>query len=332
MTLRVLIALCTLLAAGCGRDSTAPPLPKSPLEQGQLYTRWLYGGQTDRLWKRFTPEARAGIGSREALRSLQAELRGAGTERAVLSERVVELPGSHLYQRVAEFTRTADTLLVEWMIVRSGGIAWMGVEPRVREAPTAFAAYTPHAALHLPFAGEWFVFWGGRTTLDNYHAAYPDQRFAYDMLVVRDGATYAGDRSRNESYFCFGEPILAPAGGTVHTAVDGVPDNRPGRLNGQQPLGNHVILDHGGGEFSFLVHLRQGSVAVQAGSTVRTGEPIGRCGNSGNSSEPHLHYHLQNTGDYGRGHGLPAPFLEYLVNGEPVARGEPLRGQRIRPR
>lgn len=328
----VLLALCVLFAAGCTRDGTAPPVPESPLERGQLYTEWLYEGETERLWDRFTPGARAG-GSLRSFRSFQAEIRrGMGTERAILSERVVGLPGFDLYQRMARFSGTADTVVVEWMIESSGDIAGLGVGPRKREAPTAFAGYTTQAGLRLPFAGDWFVVWGGRTTLDNYHAAYPDQRFAYDLVVVRGGASYTGDPSRNESYFCFGEPILAPAGGTVRAAVDGVPDNRPGQLNGGQPLGNHVIVDHGGGEFSFLVHLRQGSVAVQAGSTVREGQPVGSCGNSGNSTEPHLHYHLQNTAEFGKGQGLPAPFMDYLADGVAVARGEPLRGQRIRSR
>jgi murein DD-endopeptidase MepM/ murein hydrolase activator NlpD len=163
--------------------------------------------------------------------------------------------------------------------------------------------------------------------LENYHAEAADQRFAYDFLVVRDGRTHSGDPLRNDSYFCFGQPVLAPGSGTVVRAANRVADNVPGEMNAEQPLGNHVIIDHGPGEFSFLVHLQRGSVAVQPGQRVQSGEVVGRCGNSGHSSEPHLHYHLQNTAEFQRGEGLPAQFLDYQANGALVTRGEPTRGQ-----
>jgi murein DD-endopeptidase MepM/ murein hydrolase activator NlpD len=96
-------------------------------------------------------------------------------------------------------------------------------------------------------------------------------------------------------------------------------------------FGNHVVLEHGDGEFSVLAHLRHGSVAVEAGDRVRRGQRLGACGNSGRSSEPHLHYHLQDGPVPGRAAGLPAIFRGYLADGEPVGRGEPIRGQTVRP-
>ena len=97
-------------------------------------------------------------------------------------------------------------------------------------------------------------------------------------------------------------------------------------------MGNHVIIDHGNGEFSFLCHLRNGSVKVKPGDKVTKGQEIARCGNSGNTSEPHLHYHLQATGKFGDGDGLPAQFRDVVIDGKDVARGEPLRGQTIAPK
>lgn len=329
-----LLALCALLLAACGRDATSPPpFPEGSLERGRLFTRWLYDGETGRLWDRFSPETRAIFGSEAGLRSLSAEVRSeAGTERRVVDERVIPWLGSDLYQRVAEFSGSSKPVQVEWMIDSAGTIVDAGVKPKAAESRSRFLDYRTRAALRLPFGGEWFVFWGGRSTLDNYHAAHPDQRFAYDLAVARGGATHSGDPSRNESYYCFNEPVLAPAEGTVAAALDGIADNRPGQTNARQAPGNHVVIDHGGGEFSFLAHLRDGSVAVRAGSTVRAGELVGRCGNSGNSTEPHLHYHLQNNAVFNGGEGLPAQFLDYVANGEAVERGEPVRGQRIRPR
>jgi murein DD-endopeptidase MepM/ murein hydrolase activator NlpD len=95
-------------------------------------------------------------------------------------------------------------------------------------------------------------------------------------------------------------------------------------------VGNHVIIDHGNGEFSLLAHLRRGTLAVELGQTVTAATPLGRCGHSGNTSEPHLHYHLQDTAVFGKGVGLPAQFQGYVADGEAVARGEPVKGQTIR--
>src|SRR3546814_15367827 len=79
-----------------------------------------------------------------------------------------------------------------------------------------------------------------------------------------------------------------------------------------------------------LAHLRRGSVAVEAGQQVAAGDELGRCGNSGNTSEPHLHLHLQDAPVFGEGNGLPAFFEDYTADGEVVARGEAVKGQTIR--
>lgn len=88
-------------------------------------------------------------------------------------------------------------------------------------------------------------------------------------------------------------------------------------------------MNLGSGEFVFLAHLMQGSVKVDAGQTVARGEGVGRCGNSGNTSEPHLHLHIQTTANLQSGEGLPAYFGGYRADGVPVARGEPEKGQTL---
>lgn len=330
---RALLALASLLLIGCSREPLRPVvLPNTSLERGQLYTQWLYTGELEKLWNQLSPELRQVFGSVAGLRKFRSDVQsGAGTERRVLEERVIPWLGSEIYHRTASFSGTSDRVWVQWTVDPSGRVLALLVQPAEGESPSRFRDYQTRSDLHLPFAGEWFVFWGGRSVVENYHAAVTDQRFAYDLLVVRDGQTHAGDPTRNESYFCFGQPILAPSSGTVRTAVDGIPDNRPGQMNAKQPPGNYVVLDHGNGEFSFLAHLKQGSVAVQAGRKVQRGEMLGRCGNSGHSSEAHLHYHLQNTAEFSSGEGLPAQFLNYMANGQQVPRGEPVRGQRIQP-
>src|SRR5690625_7183013 len=93
----------------------------------------------------------------------------------------------------------------------------------------------------------------------------------------------------NEDYYCFGLPILASGAGTVVTAADGAPDRTPGELIDHESLGNHVIIDHGNGEYSFLAHLKQGSVLVSEGQYVQAGEELGEGGNSGSSCGPPRH-------------------------------------------
>ena len=200
-------------------------------------------------------------------------------------------------------------------------------------ARTSFLDYQTKTALHLPFAGEWYVYWGGRTVAQNRHAVVPDQRFAYDFLILAEGRTgqsYRNHGLHNSDYFCFGQPIYAPADGDVVIAENDLLDNTPGEMNRKMVPGNHVILDHGNGEFSVLAHFQQGTIVVGPGDRVRTGQLLGRCGNSGHSSEPHLHYHLQNSGIFFRGEGLPIFFVEYICNGKPVPRGEPAARQMLR--
>jgi len=89
------------------------------------------------------------------------------------------------------------------------------------------------------------------------------------------------------------------------------------------------VIDHGNGEYSLLAHFRNGTVVPKVGDKVKRGMIVGRCGNSGNSSEPHLHYHLQNGPHFGAAEGLPAQFSDYVADGKKTARGEPTRGQKI---
>lgn len=123
--------------------------------------------------------------------------------------------------------------------------------------------------------------------------------------------------------------MLAPAPGEVVSVVTDLPDNNPGHTDGRNPPGNHIVLDLGNAEFAVMAHFKQHSVAVQSGSTIESGDVIGLCGNSGNSTEPHLHFHVQDSPEFGAGNGKPAQFVDYLSNELPVARGEPRRGESI---
>ncbi|MFK4340346.1 MULTISPECIES: peptidoglycan DD-metalloendopeptidase family protein [unclassified Paenibacillus] len=148
-----------------------------------------------------------------------------------------------------------------------------------------------------PLKGEWFVTWGGTNALVNYHYEYESQRYAYDLIQKKDGYSYKGDPLKNTSYYAFGQPILAPTSGTVVSVVNNIPDNEPvGVMNEKVPAGNEVVIDHGG-EYSVLAHMKKGSVKVKVGDKVKSGDEIGLLGNSGNSSEAHLHFQVSDGAD-----------------------------------
>jgi murein DD-endopeptidase MepM/ murein hydrolase activator NlpD len=226
-------------------------------------------------------------------------------------------------ERIRNFPKTG------WRNLLARHLAALTKQP----APTNFLDYETKTALHLPFIGEWYVYWGGRSLAQNKHAVARDQRLAYDFLILargHAGQSYRGSGESNIDYYCFGQPIYAPADGIVVKTENELPDNRPGEMNPKAALGNCVILDHGSGEFSFFAHFQQGTVVVRTGDRVRSGQFLAQCGNSGNSSEPHLHYHLQNTSIPFRGDGLPAFFVEYFADGKPVSWGEPVARQTVR--
>jgi murein DD-endopeptidase MepM/ murein hydrolase activator NlpD len=121
--------------------------------------------------------------------------------------------------------------------------------------------------------------------------------------------TYEGNPKQNENYYCFGREVVTPADGVVVDAVSSVPDNVPGKMNKKQAPGNYVVIDHGNNEYSMMAHFKENSVKVSMGQRVNAGDPNGIIGNSGNSSQPHLHYHFQNTPNWIEGEWLPVQFI-----------------------
>ncbi len=191
--------------------------------------------------------------------------------------------------------------------------------------------------LRLPFEGQWYVFWGGDTRDLNKHHDTPNQKDAFDFLAVDEtGKTHTGKGTANAAYYAFGRKILAPAAGLVTDVIDGVRDNRPGSMNPYSGLGNAVFIQHAEYEVSVLAHFQQGSIAVNVGDKVQAGQLLGRCGNSGNSSEPHLHYHLQNTPVIQDATGIKCVFSDVAVTRDDETRLEarysPIKGDRVEPR
>ncbi|MET3937737.1 hypothetical protein ABIC22_000549 [Paenibacillus sp. PvP094] len=149
----------------------------------------------------------------------------------------------------------------------------------------------------FPMKGEWFVFWGGNDVMSNYHYAHESQRYAVDIIRTKEDSSYQGEAAVNENYYAFGEPLYAAADGTVVEVKNDIPDNTPGVMNAEEPAGNVVVIDHGNGEYSVTAHLKEGSAAVKTGDKVKQGDLIGQLGNSGNSSEAHLHFQVSDGPD-----------------------------------
>ncbi len=184
--------------------------------------------------------------------------------------------------------------------------------------------------MKLPFKGEWSVTWGGDTKEQNYHVESVAQKNAFDFLIYDEkGLTHKGSGEANEDYYAFGKELYAPCDGEVVLVVDGVKDNIPGVLNPVYIPGNTVIIKTATGEYAFFAHFKQNSIVVKQGQKVKTGALLGLCGNSGNSSEAHLHFHLQNTEDMNNATGAKCFFDQLKVNGVLKSDYSPVKGEKI---
>ncbi|TFD88090.1 M23 family metallopeptidase [Cryobacterium lactosi] len=195
------------------------------------------------------------------------------------------------------------------------------------------------ALLTLPFTGRWIARNSPARRIPSHGTDLLGERYAIDFIGVDERGRTAATRSWGtffgteppERFVGFGRPILAPSGGTVVHAHDGEPDHvaRRSQLSlvpyalGQAArlrqgvgaiAGNHVVIQLADGAgFAALVHLRNGSVRVRVGEVVHTGDLLAQCGNSGNSTQPHVHLQVMDNLDLSRAAGLPVRFRSYRV-------------------
>jgi murein DD-endopeptidase MepM/ murein hydrolase activator NlpD len=187
-----------------------------------------------------------------------------------------------------------------------------------------------------PFVEQWHIHRGGVTKNDSHSWRVIGQRFAYDFVVRKAGSTHRHRGHRLEDYHAFGRPVVAPADGRVIAAVDRHRDHpRPGTgwidWRATDIRGNHIVLKHAMGGFSLIAHLRLGSCRVKPGDRVCRGDVLGECGNSGHSTEPHIHFHVQDRASFYGALGRPVwfsrvrvehadatPFADWLCTGDIV--------------
>lgn len=207
----------------------------------------------------------------------------------------------------------------------------LGGGRRVSLARTAEVERIEPHPVRSPVEGRWH--WGNGPGELQFHTHYhfPEQRYAYDLRMLGGArrATFSGDSGKNESYFCWDKPIHCAEDGTVTTVIDDVPDNFGRKANPANKAGRNacVLVEHAGNRFSGYYHLRQGSATVKVGQRVKAGDVLGRVGNAGISSEPHLHFDTMGYDRTGRLRNIPVR-IEGLKSpdGKPADGGVPKGG------
>jgi hypothetical protein len=206
----------------------------------------------------------------------------------------------------------------------------------------------PPVEIDSPVAGRWLAVNSPADKVPSHGLHAYGQTYAIDLVhEPTEGARPQFGQGpsfrRPEEFPAFGQPVLAPADGTVVRVHDRERDHRsrsswpsllylvlegslreltgPGRV-----LGNHVVLDLGDGVHAVLAHLRRGSVRVARGQRVVAGEQLAECGNSGNSTEPHLHFQLMDHPSVLFAAGLPFRWARFEVDGAPEG-GVPANGR-----
>jgi murein DD-endopeptidase MepM/ murein hydrolase activator NlpD len=148
---------------------------------------------------------------------------------------------------------------------------------------------------------------------------YLGQRFAIDWNGLdAKNRLVVGNPDVNKNWVFYGKPVIAVANATVVATVDRFPDqipNHPKPVGVEQADGNYVILALGQGRFAFYGHLKPRSIRVKRGAHVTRGQVIGRLGNSGSSSGPHLHFQVMDRPSALASDGLPCVFNRFKVAG-----------------
>ena len=160
--------------------------------------------------------------------------------------------------------------------------------------------YMPHATkeyvvVTAPFRGEWYTFHGGNSSLINHHYYAGSQRYALDLLLSEDGPLPLMGETDLQKYRTFGQPLFSPVDGVIVDARNDCRDQSIGSTDPANAAGNYVTIKTKSAMFILLAHLQEESVLVKKHDRVLAGQTIAKCGNSGNSSQPHLHIQAMST-------------------------------------
>lgn len=178
--------------------------------------------------------------------------------------------------------------------------------------------YKPKIRYGLPFEGCWIVANGGITKEDSHSWNICSQRYAYDFYIQESGKTFCNSGKDVTDYFCYCKPILAVESGTVVELKDlfddtPIPQKTETICSASDLRGNYVVIRHSKHEYSTIAHIKKGSFCVKVGDRVCRGQQIACCGNSGNTSEPHIHLQIQQGKSFLLSASLPIWF-DRIIN------------------
>jgi len=237
----------------------------------------------------------------------------------------------------------------EGLLVSQQPFAWKGARDQVRVTVHGLQAGKPVEAtgvlpirsemsktvFRFPLKGTWFAAVG--PTPQTAHRWGVMEEFAFDIARIgAENSSHRGAGARFDDFYAYGAEVLAAADGKVVSVLDGVAENpdalkKPGESDetygervgqiqmtlmmqgGPAIAGDHVIIDHGNGEYSLYAHLKPGSLKVKPGDMVKAGQPIAQLGSSGNSTEPHLHFQVCDRPDPLNCAGIPINFQGYSL-------------------
>lgn len=226
------------------------------------------------------------------------------------------------------FRKRIDSMLlfiVLFSIIGAWPLGWLA-NIGALAYPANVQSMSPKIVVRFPLNERALVGWGGDRLEANYHVIKPNERWAYDILIPPAEVK----SSKLKAYGIYGARVMAPASGTVVSINNDEKDLVPGSDDFQSMAGNHIYLRlDETGTFLVLAHLKKGSIKVKEGQHVNEGEFLAQVGNSGSSSEPHLHIHHQRQD--------PSKVSMFLAEGLPLyfqtekgammpERGEYIRG------
>ncbi|WP_405700184.1 M23 family metallopeptidase [Streptomyces sp. NBC_01383] len=232
-----------------------------------------------------------------------------------------------------------------------------------RRGRAAAADPRPAVEVEPPVTGRWTALNSPADKVPSHGVHAYGQTYAIDIVAEPGAESEAGSEGepvparpkfrslwpvarRNHHFPAFGAPLLAVADGTVVHASHGSRDHlsrnsipalvylmlieasvRDVRGAGAI-VGNHIVLDLGDGMYAMYAHLRHGSLRVREGEKVRAGQPLAECGNSGNSTEPHVHFQLMDDPDLDVAVGIPFTWrgIGVPANGEAFTAGATAHG------
>lgn len=301
--------------------ATVSAIEIETLRDGEVTTTvWLSAARLDAMAKQGGALAQSGM--MQALDFQFAPEKLLGKDTPVSASRTLA-PGTALilpHQYLA-YRGPAERLRVTVHVADTDEQATGELAIRNGQAPGAF---------RFPLQGRWFV--GAGATAHSHHRWVVAEEFALDIAQIGEGGkTYLGDGTRMQDYHAYGAAVLASADGEVMKVHDGQPDNVTMLRGAEEPLadyqqrlmagqdqllaagadaiaGNHIVLKHADGVHSVYAHLKPGSLKVAVGARVSIGQPIAELGGSGNSTEPHLHFHLCDGVEALHCSGMPVAF------------------------